>query len=320
MIRFLYPQVFWALALLPLLAFWWGKQGRSASILFSSTAIAREAGSLKRSAAGWIGMFLRLLAVALLIAALARPQLGKTTADVEASGIDIILAVDCSGSMQTPDYNLGGRAASRIEVVKAVVSRFIDDRPNDRIGVVAFAAYPYLVCPLTLDHDWLQLRLQGLQIGQMQDGTAIGSGIASAVNRLREQNSKSRIVILLTDGINNCGKISPLAAAEAAEAMKIKVYTIGAGSQNGESGSSQLDLDEDMLRKIAEKTGAKYYRAADTDSMRRIYAEINQLETTRRAVRKFENYQELFHLALFPALLLLGVELGLSEGLMRRLP
>jgi Ca-activated chloride channel homolog len=174
---------------------------------------------------------LRLLVLALLILGLARPQFGRGTTEVDASGIDIVLAVDVSGSMEALDFELAGRPVSRIEVVKQVVSRFIEDRPNDRIGLVAFAGRPYLVSPLTLDHDWLQQRLDQVRIGMVEDGTAIGSAIASSVNRLREQEAKSRIVILLTDGMNNAGKVPPALAAEAAESLGIKVYTIGAGTR-----------------------------------------------------------------------------------------
>jgi Ca-activated chloride channel family protein len=214
-------------------------------------------------------------------------------------------------------------------VVKSVVAKFIKERPNDRIGLVAFAGRPYMVCPLTLDHDWLQQRLDSLQTGMIEDGTAVGSAIASAVNRLRNQDAKSRIMILLTDGMNNAGKVSPLTAAEAAETLGIKVYTIGAGTR-GEApmpvkdqfGRERLmrvkvNIDEETLARVAEITGAKYFRATDTRSLEQIYDEINGMEATTRTIKNFSRYRELFSWLIVGALALLGVELFISR---RRLP
>jgi len=189
-----------------------------------------------------------------------------------------------------------------------------------------------MVSPLTLDHHWLQQRLEGVRTGMVEDGTAIGSAIASCVNRLRDQKAKSKIVILLTDGMNNAGKVSPLTAAEAAEALGIKVYTIGAGS-HGEVPvpvtdpfgdrklvTARVDIDEETLQKVAQMTGARYYRATDTDSLTKIYNEINKLETTTQKIKKFEHHNEMFLWAALPALLLLGLELFLGQTRFRRLP
>lgn len=277
-------------------------------------------------------MALRMLAMALLIVALARPQLVQGTTEVEASGIDILLAVDASSSMQALDFEMQGQTSNRLDAVKAVVTRFVEDRPNDRIGLVAFAGRPYMMSPLTLDHYWLRKRLEDLKVGTVEDGTAIGSAIASGVNRLREQDAKSKIVILLTDGMNNAGKVTPLTAAEAAEALGIKVYTIGAGSR-GEAPTpvtdqfgnrrlvmAKVDIDEATLKDVANKTGAKYFRATDTGSLEKIYDEINKLETTTRKVNKFERYTELFTWPAMLALLFLGTELLLSQTKFRRLP
>jgi Ca-activated chloride channel family protein len=251
---------------------------------------------------------------------------------VEASGIDILLAVDVSGSMEALDFHIKGEPVNRIDVVKKVVSKFIEERPNDRIGLVAFAGRPYMVSPLTLDHNWLQQRLETINTGMVEDGTAIGSAIASGVNRLRDQKAKSKIVILLTDGMNNAGKISPLTSAEAAGALGIKVYTIGAGSRgevpvpvtdqfgNRQLVTARVDIDEDTLKKVARMTGAHYYRATDTDSLERIYNEINKLETTTRKIKKFEHRNEVFPWVAIPALLFLGIELTLAHTRFRRLP
>jgi len=332
MFHFSHPEVLWLLVLIPPLAFLRGRRGVATAIRYSTTQTARALAVARKSKAGkWLGT-LRMLALGLLIVALARPQIVHGTAEVEASGIDILLAVDVSGSMEALDFHIKGEPVNRIDVVKKVVSRFIEERPNDRIGLVAFAGRPYMVSPLTLDHNWLQQRLETINTGMVEDGTAIGSAIASGVNRLRDQNAKSKIVILLTDGMNNTGKIPPLTSAEAAEALGIKVYTIGAGSRgevpvpvtdqfgNRQLVTARVDIDEDTLKKVARMTGAHYYRATDTDSLGRIYNEINKLETTTRKIKKFEHRNEVFPWVAIPALLFLGIELTLAHTRFRRLP
>ncbi|XCN71326.1 MAG: VWA domain-containing protein [Candidatus Electrothrix aestuarii] len=328
-LRFMYPNLLWLLLLLPVLAFLRGRRGPAPALVFSSISVAKAISGSRKVNPGKFLAWLRLAALGLLILAIARPQWGNSKTEVEASGIDILLAVDVSGSMQAMDFRLEGRSVDRLSVVKAVVKKFIEERPNDRIGLVAFAGRPYMVCPLTLDHDWLQLRLDSLQTGMIEDGTAIGSAIIAGVNRLRDQEAKSRIVILLTDGVNNAGKAAPLTAAEAAETMKIKVYTIGAGrrgvapmpmqDQFGRKRIMQakVDIDEKTLGQIAEMTGAKFFRATDTRSLEKIYKEINAMETTTRQIKHFDRYLELFSWLIFAALALLGVELFISR---RRLP
>jgi len=320
--RFLHPELLWLLFLLPLLAFYWGKKGRAPSMLYSTTALLGQLSTARKTSSGKIIMLLRLLSLALLIFALARPQLGSSKTEVEASGIDILLAVDVSGSMEAMDFTLNGKRTNRLEVVKNVVAKFVEERPNDRVGLIAFAGRPYMVCPLTLDHDWLKLRLESLFIGIVKEknSTAIGSAIGSSVNRLRDQKSKSRIVILLTDGVNNAGKIPPLAAAEAARSFDIKVYTIGVGTRGlapvpvpDPFGRKKLrkvrvDIDEKTLTEVADITGARYFRATDTASLEQVYDEINSMETTTRTIKKFENYRELFPYLIGLALLLLGIE------------
>lgn len=327
--RFLYPHLLWLLLLLPLLAALRGRAGAAPALLFSSTSLAASLAKAKRTRPSALMPALKLGALAMLILAAARPQLGNTTTEIQASGIDIMLAVDVSGSMEAMDFTQNGQPASRLAVVKQVVDQFIDQRPNDRIGLIAFAGRPYMVCPLTLDHEWLRKRLNSLEIGMVEDGTAIGSAIGSGTNRLREQDSKSRIMILLTDGINNAGRIPPLVAAEAAETLDIKVYTIGAGSR-GEAPipvvdsfgrqrirMARVDIDDKMLTEVAEMTGARYFRATDSSSLARIYDEINSMETTTRTIKKFENYRELFPYLVFCALLFLAVEIGVGR---RKLP
>jgi Ca-activated chloride channel family protein len=234
--------------------------------------------------------------------------------------------------MQALDFKVAGQRVNRIEVVKSVVSKFVDERPDDRIGIVAFAGAPYLVSPLTLDHDWLQQNLGRVTVGGVDDGTAIGSAIATSVNRLRDSAAKSKVVILLTDGMNNTGKISPMAAAEAAKALRVKIYTVAVGVRGeapvpvkDEFGHTQLvmakvDVDEKTLQAIASLTGGEFYRATDTDSLKNIYEQINQLEKTAQVAQRFEHYQELFGWALFPALAFLGLGFGLEHTRFRRLP
>lgn len=332
MIRFLYPSFLWLLALLPLLALLRGRRGPVAAVKYSNAGIAREVARETRSRAGKWVLPLNLLALAFVIVALARPQLGRSSSTVQASGVDMMLALDCSGSMEALDFKLDGQPASRIDIVKSVVSKFIDARPNDRIGLIGFAGAPYLVSPLTLDHDWLQQNLDRVQIGAVEDGTAIGSAIATGVNRLRDQPGKSKVIVLLTDGQNNMGKIMPETAAQAARALGVKVYTIGAGVRgeapvpvtdafgNKRLAMAQVDVDEGMLQKIADETGGKFFRATDTESLKHIYGEIDRMEKTTHQLKKFESHSELFPLAVLPALALFGAGLGLQSTRFRRLP
>jgi Ca-activated chloride channel family protein len=332
MIRFLQPEWLWLLALLPLALLWRGRRGAVAAVEYSNVSLARKVARQTRNRAGrWVWL-LPIIAGGLMVVGLARPQFGHGGANVQASGIDIMLALDVSGSMQALDFKVNDQPQNRIEVVKSVVSKFIEDRPNDRIGIVAFAGLPYLVSPLTLDHDWLQQNLSRVQVAGVEDGTAIGSAIAACANRLRDTPAKSKIIVLLTDGMNNSGKISPNAAAEAAKAMGLKVYTIAVGVRGDapvpvkdDQGNTQIvmakvDVDEDTLQKIAAETGGQFYRATDTDSLKHIYSQINTLEKSKETVHKFEHYQDLFAWALFPALGVLGLAMGLEQTRYRRLP
>jgi Ca-activated chloride channel family protein len=332
MIRFLQPEWLWLLTLLPLVLIWRGRRGAVAAIEYSDVGIARNVARTTRSRAGrWVWL-LPILAGACMIVGLARPQIGHGSTEITANGIDIMLGLDVSGSMQALDFTLGNQRVNRIEVVKSVVSKFVDERPDDRIGLVAFAGAPYLVSPLTLDHDWLQQNLERVSVGGVDDGTAIGSAIAASVNRLRTTSAKSKVLILLTDGMNNTGKISPMAAAEAAKALGIKIYTIGVGARDeapipvkDDRGNTHLvmakvDVDEKTLQAVAAETGGMFYRATDTDSLQKIYDQINRLEKTAQTTQRFEHTEELFSWALFPALALIGLGFGLEHTRYRRLP
>jgi Ca-activated chloride channel family protein len=285
-----------------------------------------------RGRAGRWLVTLPIAVLALLTLGLARPQYGRNDTTIQASGVDMMLAIDVSGSMKSLDFKVNDQPVSRVDVVKSVVSKFIEARPDDRIGMMEFAHSPYLVCPPTLDHDWLLQNLDRVQIGNIDDGTAIGSGIAACVNRLRDLPGKSKVIVLLTDGQNNCGKVSPIMAAEAAKALGVKVYTIGVGVRGDAPmpvtdsfGNQQIvmihaDVDEDALQKIATETGGKFYRATDTEALRNVYADIDRLEKTSHSMKKFQSEAELFPWALLPALGLLGTGIGLSQTRYRRLP
>jgi Ca-activated chloride channel family protein len=309
-----------------------GHRGKAAAIgysglgLFGSLARAR-----KVSPGGWLSA-LRYLALFCFVLALARPQKVDSSTQVQESGIDMMLAIDLSPSMQALDYHKDGQDLSRVQVVRETVGNFIQARPNDRIGMVVFAGEAYLMSPLTLDHDWLLNNVQRLNVGLAGDATAIGSALAVCANRLRDQPGKSKIIVLLTDGANNAGKITPFAAAEAAHAMGIKIYTIGAGSNDvakfpirnafGQITYTTIpvDIDNDALQKIADIGGGKFYRAADYDTLKRVYQEINKLETTQTAVKHFYNISEYFTAALYPGLLFLGMEIVLAHTRFRRVP
>ena len=330
--QLLHPQFLWLLACLPVMAIWKGRWGRPVAVRMPSTHDAIIVGARPRSKIGGFLAFLGMLGFALLVAALARPRLGRGSTEIDASGIDIVLALDVSGSMEALDFKIDGKPVNRLNVVKKVVGEFVGQRPNDKLGMLAFAGRPYLVSPLTLDHGFLAKRLADVKLGQVEDGTAIGSAIAAAVNHLRDSTAKTRIIILLTDGMNNAGAVNPPTAAEAAKALGIKIYTIGAGIR-GEApipvrdvfGGTHLqmmkvDIDEDMLRQIANATGGQTFRATDTDSLVKIYDAINQLETTTRKLKKYQQYDELYLWFLVPGLCLLLLELFLNQTRFRRLP
>ncbi len=244
----------------------------------------------------------------------------------------MMLAIDLSPSMEALDFHKNGQEVSRVEVVRDTVGRFIQARPNDRIGMVVFAGEAYLMSPLTLDHSWLLQNVDRLQVGLAGDATAIGSALAVCANRLRDQPAKSKIIVLLTDGANNAGKITPLAAAQAAHALGIKIYTIGAASadvakfpQRDAFGRVQyttipVDIDEAAMQKIADIGGGKFYRAKDTETLERVYDEINQLETTKVAVKQFQHIKEYFPAPVYAGLLTLGLEIILAHTRWRRVP
>lgn len=329
-----HPLFLLLLSVLPLLAWLKGRRGEPPAFVYSSVQLVRGILNLSRTRAGGFVSSLRWLALALFIFALAQPRLTRSETKVSASGVDIVVALDMSGSMISEDFEVRGQRVNRFNMARAVLEKFIGERPNDRIGLVVFATDPYIATPLTLDHDFLTENLDRLQIGAIDENrTAIGSALSTAVNRLRDlKKAKSKLVILMTDGQNNSGKIAPLAAAEAAQALDVKVYTIGVGRRGmapmpvffggqrvGER-MEPVDIDEDTLQKIAQLTGGKYYRADNSERFGAIYAEIDKLEKTEREVKKYEHHRELFAWAITPGLGLVLLETLLRHTLFRRLP
>ena len=275
---------------------------------------------------------LRVLVIILLVFALARPQSGKAHSKVTTEGIDIVLALDVSGSMLAEDFQLKNKRRNRLYVAKEVVKDFIEWRENDRIGMVVFAGQAYTQCPLTLDYDVLLQFLEKVEIGMVEDGTAIGSAIGVCVNRLKSSKAKSKVVILLTDGRNNAGGIDPLTAAELAKTFGTKIYTVGAGTKGlapypvknlfglKTYRSIQIDIDEEGLTEIAKITGGKYFRATDTASLKEVYRQIDSLEKTKMEEAKYTEYSELFIYLLIPALGILLFEVVLANTRFRRIP
>ena len=275
---------------------------------------------------------LRSAVVVLIALAMARPQAGSAATAVHREGVDVVVAVDVSGSMLAEDFELPSGRASRLDVVKSVVHDFVGGRAEDRVGLVLFGARAYTQCPLTLDHGWLLQNLDRAQVGMIEDGTAIGAGIATAVNRLRASPAKSKFVVLLTDGQQTAGRITPQTAAEAAAALGVKVYTIGAGTRgmapfptrdlfgNKVYRPIQVDVDEETLKKVAATTHARYFRATDTKSLREIYAEIDQAEKTSFEAPQYADYRELYPWLVWPALALLCAELVLADTRLRAIP
>ena len=321
---FAHPYFLLLLLLLPLLAWLKGRRGSSPAFLYSSVKLVEGLTQTRRSHAGAFLAALRWLALAIFIVAMAQPRLSKSTTEVKASGIDIACALDLSGSMNTPDYIVNGQQVNRISMAKPVLEKFIEGRPNDRIGLVVFAAQAFIATPLTLDHEYLLDNIDRLGIGTINsDATAIGDGITTALNRLRDLKSKSKIIVLMTDGGNNSGKVDPLTAAQASQALGVKIYTIGLGNREI---VQQMGLppgylpDEDTLRKISEMTGGLYYRADNAEKFKRIYQDIDKLEKTEAVVNKYTEYKELFPWVVAAGLALLLLELVLGQTAFRRLP
>ena len=323
----MYPNILWLTAIVPLIVLYYIFIARRKASLTVSTIGGKRA---PRSLRFWLRPLpirLRVAAVLLFIVALARPvnitQEHETTTD----GIDIVMAMDISGSMLARDFT-----PDRLTSAKHLAAEFVANRRGDRIAVVAFAGEAFTQAPLTSDQATIETMLSRLRSGVVEDGTAIGNGLATAINRLRESGAKSKVIILLTDGVNNRGQISPLMAAEIARDMGIKVYTIGVGTRgrapypavdifgNQTTVMADVEIDEVLLREISSMTGGKYYRAVNDEALREIYAEINELETSKVQVTNYQTYEELFLMWVLLGLLFLGLEFIFDKVVLNRLP
>lgn len=331
MFRFANPEYLFLLILVPLAGLYLFARRRQLGgrLHFSSLRYIRQApGSLRAVLSRYLPL-LRLAALALLIVALARPQSGSRQEEILTEGIDIMLAVDVSGSMLAEDF----KPNNRLGAAKAVAKEFVEGRRNDPIGLVVFAGEAFSQCPLTLDYDVLLDILGDTRIAPREwDGTAIGNGLATAVARLRDSQAESKVVILLTDGENNAGEVDPVTAAQVANTFGIRVYTIGAGTRGTamypyehplfgkQYRPIQVEIDEELLTRIADITGGRYFRATNTEKLREIYREIGELEKTRIEVKAFTQYTELFATYAGAGLLLVLLEVLLGGTVLRRLP
>jgi Ca-activated chloride channel family protein len=341
--EFQFPWVLALLGLLPVYALLRGKLGKFSALTFSSAELARAAGAQARSAAGRFLFFLRLLVVALGIIALAGPRLADYHVETETPGIDIMLVLDLSWSMMAIDMGKPSEKLTRFAAASGVLRDFVAKRPDDRIGLVAFSGVPYLASPLTLNHAWLNENIERLHIGIIAElGTAIGDAVVVAAKRLKAvPNSKSRVMILLTDGDNNMGKIDPLPAAQLAAALGVKIYTIGIGIEapcnlpafDPATGTLKLDANGNViptlllqpanysvLGKMSELSGGHFFRATNARELQNIYDQIDRLEKSEVKQRRFATYEPLFHWPLLAALGLLALELILANTRFRRVP
>ena len=328
-ITFVNPGFLLLLLLLPLVGIWyyWRRKNHYASLTMSSMEPLAGASSFRGKLRSLLPILRGIASIALIIA-LARPQETLKEQEINAEGIDIALVMDLSSSMLAQDFK-----PDRLEVSKRVAAEFVDKRQFDRIGLAVFAGEAFTQCPLTTDHRVLKEFLDNLECGILEDGTAIGMGLATAVNRLKESEVESKVVILLTDGDNNAGYVKPLTAAEIAREFDVKVYTIGVGSRgkalapvsrrsDGKYifGLATVQIDEDLLIKIAEMTGGRYFRATSAESLEKIYAEIDKLEKTEIEITSIKRYNEKFHRFAFVGLLFLVIEVLLRYTFLRTIP
>jgi len=325
MYRFEDPQILILLLAIPAFVYMYvrRRRQRSAAIRYSDVESLKRADVRHTGRNRHVLFALRIVALAALVVAFSRPQSGVTSETMNTEGIDIVLAIDVSSSMLAEDLE-----PNRLEAAKAVAAEFIQDRRDDRIGLVVFAAEAFTQVPLTLDYSVITDLLGQMESGMIEDGTAVGMGLATAVKRLQASDAESRVVVLLTDGRNNTGEIGPVTAGQMAQALGVRVYTIGAGGLGmarvpvggGRYASVEVDIDEASLREVAETTGGQYFRATDREGLSQVYREIDALETTEIEVENFTSYGELFYYPLAAGLLLLLFEVGLGQSVLRTLP
>ena len=327
-ISFANPEYLYALALIPLLVFWYLRRHKLATsdIRFSTLLPFRRVKPTVKEKLRHMPFVLRMLVIALLVVGFARPQTTSQGQNIYSEGIDIVLLLDISGSMLAEDFR-----PNRIEAAKDVAQQFIDGRTNDRLGLVIFAGQSFTQCPMTLDYRVLKSLLRQVKPGVVEDGTAIGMAIAQGVNRLKDSKSKSKVMILLTDGVNNRGEIDPLTATQIAQTFGIRVYTIGVGTIGTAPYPVQtpfgiryqnmpVDVDEKTLQKIAEMTNGQYFRATNNRALKQIYSEIDALEKTRVEVKAYRSHTEMFYDWVGGGVVVLLLEIGLASTVLRKLP
>ncbi len=316
-ITFAHPYFFALVLLIPILIWWQFRAKKSRNPMLRLTSLAGMGTAQMGAKAKFrpVLLVLRVITMLLLIVALARPQSSNTTVNNESDGIDIVLSMDVSGSMIAEDFK-----PNRIEASKKVALEFVDKRPTDRVGLVIFSGESFTMCPITIDHNVLKEQISQIRNGMITDGTSIGMGLATAVDRLRNSKAKSKVIILMTDGVNNTGLIDPLTALEIAKAFKIKVYTIGVGTQGQALSPVQtpmgtrkvmvpVEIDEALLNQIASQTGGKYFRATNNKSLENIYSDIDKLEKTTIETTSYKRYAELFFPFAFLAMIGLVIEM-----------
>lgn len=324
--QFLNPYILLVACIVPLLLIYYILVGRRRATLIVSSTQGTAPRTL-RYYLRHVPIVLRLLAISAMVIALARPVIVHHESETTTEGVDIVLAMDISGSMLARDFT-----PDRLSASKRLATEFVAERTGDRLSVVAFAGEAFTQCPLTADQAAVGTMLSRLRSGVVEDGTAIGNGLATAINRLRESGAKSKVVVLLTDGVNNRGQISPIMAAEIARDLGIKVYTIGVGSRdkapmpaidpfgNQTFVMADVEIDEELLRNIASTTSGRYFRANDNEALRNIYQQINELEKSEVQVTHYTSYDELFGRWLLLALLLLALEFIVARVILNRLP
>ncbi len=330
--QFASPWLLSLLVVVPILAGWhWrNRSAKPATMQYAVAGLAKGLPNSWRLGLRPLLTIARLLGISLLVIGLARPQIGHARELIKGEGVEIALALDISGSMASLDFE----PDNRLQASKAVIADFIEERPYDKLGLVIFSNEAFAQSPLTLDHNMLQRSLDQVELASdlgLEDGTAIGLGLANAANMLTSSDAESKVVILLTDGVNNAGQIDPITAAEAAKTLGIKVYTIGAGRPGQvpvpvetlfgtQISYQESQLDEDTLRRVADITGGQYYRAEDSSTLAQIYDEINQLEKSQVEIQVYNQYQEMMIWLVLPALLILVAEMFLRKTIFRTIP